>query len=321
MTAERTYLLVDLGGTRVRTAVSGGSGELRGRREARTVTTGPDGVVAQIAAEAGRSASDAGVGWDRISLAAVSAPGPLDTGTGTVYNPPNLPGWGEVPLRSLLESALGMPVMLVNDANAGALGEYAFGAGRGARNLMYITVSTGIGGGIVLDGAVYEGSAGTAGEIGHSTVDRHGPVCGCGNIGCVEVIASGTAIARRFNEAVRAGAATTISPSEGDAYTAADVARGAVAGDQLSHAIFVDAAEAVGTAVVNSLHILNPDAVVIGGGVTHAGDLFFDAVRSVVDRYAMIVPRNTARILPAQLGDDVGLIGALAAALSLTVSG
>jgi glucokinase len=167
----------------------------------------------------------------------------------------------------------------------------------------------------VVDGRLVEGSSGTAGEIGHVTIDRSGPPCKCGNVGCLEAIASGTAIARRFQEQRDAGRETLAdSWLNGREATAADVAKAAREGDRLASEIFNDAAEAVGIGVVNCIHLLNPDVIAIGGGVTKAGNLLFDGLRRVVDRTAFPVPRKIVSIVPAQLGEEVGLIGAAAIA-------
>jgi glucokinase len=218
-------------------------------------------------------------------------------------------------LRRNLEAAFRLPVKVVNDANAAALGEFLFGAGRGHRNFVYITVSTGIGGGIVVDGRLVEGSVGTAGEIGHTTIDRRGPACPCGNIGCLEAIASGTAIARVFRERLKAGEASTVPDVlDGREATAADVALGAKAGDALAASVFAEAAEALGLGVVNCIHLFNPDVIAIGGGVSQAGDLLFEPVRRMVALHAFPVPRNVVRIVQVELGTEVGLIGAAAVA-------
>jgi glucokinase len=180
---------------------------------------------------------------------------------------------------------------------------------------VYLTVSTGIGGGVVVEGRLLEGASGTAGEIGHTTIDRHGPICKCGNIGCLEALASGTAIARRFKEALEAGGPSRASASfAGREPTAEDVARAAQSGDRLALSVFTDAAEAIGFGVVNCIHIFNPEVVAIGGGVTKAGSLLFDPINRIVDRYALAVPRKAVRVVGAEFGDDVGLVGAAAVA-------
>ncbi|GAC1327686.1 MAG: ROK family protein [Chloroflexota bacterium] len=305
-------LCIDLGGTRVRTAVVLPGLRLAGRLEEQTDhPAGPRGIVRQIARLGRKSLEMAGQSPNQLRIAAIATPGPADARTGIVYDPPNLPGWHDVPLRSWLESELGVPVRVVNDANAAALAEHVVGAGTGTRNMIYITISTGIGGGIILDEQLVEGSSGSAGEIGHATVDLHGPICNCGNTGCLEAVGSGTAIARRFGEEREKGRASVVSSWVGDTpATAADVVRAALLNDPLALEVFAEATLAVAAGVVMCIHIFNPDVIVLGGGVTRAGPLLFEPIRAYVDRRAMAIPRAAVRILPAQLGDDVGLVGA-----------
>jgi glucokinase len=312
MAGEPEYLVIDLGGTRARAALADRDLRISHRIEEGTeLDRGPEGVVAQLT-RMGRSLLDRAGG--RVTCLAVSTPGPLDPKTGIVYSPPNLLGWGTLPFAAMLENALGLPTLLVNDANAAGLGEFHAGSGRGHRNLVYFTISTGIGGGVIVDGRLYEGSSGMAGELGHMTIDRHGPICNCGNVGCLEMLASGTSIARRFRQALAAGATSIVTdwlpPSR---VTAREVVRGAERGDPLASAIFTDAAECIGTGVVNCIHIFNPDIVALGGGVTQAHGLF-EIIHRVVEQHAMPIPRQAVRVVRAELRGDQGLIGAAAAA-------
>src|SRR5207237_9488616 len=142
---------------------------------------------------------------ETIAVIGFSGPGPLDSKTGVIFTPPNLPGWDHVPLRDIFTEHFHIPIFVENDANAAGLGEHMFGGGRGSNSIVYITISTGIGGGVIIDGKILEGVSGTAGEVGHMTIDWHGERCNCGNIGCLEYIASGTSIARKANEAIHAG--------------------------------------------------------------------------------------------------------------------
>lgn len=313
---ETRNIAMDLGGTNIRVAVSDESLRLYGRvSEPTALHLGPEGVIAQMARLARQSLSESNVDLSQIGSVVVGAPGPLNAGTGTIIDAPNLIGWKNVPVKAMLEAELRATVRVVNDANAAALGEFYFGAGRGHKNLVYLTISTGIGGGVVIDGRMLEGTSGTAGEIGHTTIDRHGPICRCGNLGCLEAIASGTAIARRFQEGLAAGERSVVTEWIGDRpATAGDVARAAQEGDQFALAIFTDAAEAIGLGVVSCIHIFNPDVVAIGGGVSKSGPLLFDTIRRVVADRAMAVPLADVRVVPAELGDDVGLVGAAAVA-------
>lgn len=312
---ERMNVAVDLGGTHVRVALTDRSLALRNKTvESTDHSRGASSVIEQIVRIAGEALRQTDRTWRDIDCMAVASPGPLDARTGMVFAPPNMSGWGDVPLGPELEARTGVAVTVVNDANAASFGEFHFGAGRGLRNLVYLTVSTGIGGGVVVDGRLLGGSAGTAAEIGHHTIDLHGPLCKCGSIGCLEMLASGTSIARRFQEALDAGEESSLRPGPGSPITAAGVAHAAETGDTLAARIFRQSAEALGFGIVNCIHIFNPDVVALGGGVTRAGPLLFDPVREIVERHTMPVQRAAVRVVPAELGEDVGLIGAAAVA-------
>lgn len=313
--AETYCLMADVGGTHLRTAVGSARVELLGKLHRKTrVELGPDGVIAQIEEMARESVSEAGVELRDIAAMVIAAPGPLDPVTGVVIEAPNMPGWHRVPLAGDVQERLDVPVRAVNDANAAAVGEFRYGAGRGCSNLVYLTVSTGIGGGVVVDGRLMEGAKGMAGEIGHMTIDMHGPRCPCGNIGCLEVLASGTSIGRIFRERLAAGGVSVVSEWT-DRATGADVTKAAAMGDPLAVEVFAEAARSLGVGVVNVVNIFNPDVVVLGGGVTQAGDRLFEPVRAAVKERAMPISRDDVRIVPVELGDDAGLYGALAIAL------
>lgn len=305
------FVAVDLGGTRVRVALAGDELILVARREERTDhSAGPESVLAEIARLVNAALQDAGVSAAHISRVVVASPGPLNGSTGVVFSPPNMPGWGEVALGAELEDRLHMPVTIVNDANAAAVGEMMAGAGSGCKNVVYLTVSTGIGAGVIIDGNLLEGASGAAGEIGHMTVDLHGPICNCGNIGCLEALASGTGIACRFSERLAAGARSSVTSGA----TAAEIAAGAAAGDETAASVVNDAYTALAFGVVNCIHIFNPDIVIIGGGVVVHSPQIFGAINVIVAQYALPVARAAARVVPAALGEDAGLVGAAATA-------
>jgi glucokinase len=229
-----------------------------------------------------------------------------------VYATPNLHGWHDVPAQQLLEARLGCPVAIHNDGNLAGYAEWIAGAGIGARDMVFMTVSTGIGGGLILDGELYSGTAGTAGEIGHIIYDPDGPPCGQGHKGCLEGSASGTAIARRARELLAAGEASTLAalpPGQLDARAVGDAA---AQGDALALRIYTDAARALGLAVGSLLNLLSPGVVVIGGGLINAGDLLFTPLRAAVGEIAFAARLARCRIVPAALGTDAGLVGAVA---------
>ncbi len=195
---------VDLGGTQLRTAVLRGPTVLA-RMGMLTGHPAPERILPLIYKAIEQVLAEAKVGLNEIAGIGIAAPGPLDHRTGIVFDPPNMLGWNRVPLRDLFAERFHVPIYVENDANTGCLGEYMFGAGRGYDTVVYMTISTGIGGGVIINGEIMEGASGIAAELGHMTIDRHGERCNCGNIGCLEYIASGTAIARHANEVIRAG--------------------------------------------------------------------------------------------------------------------
>ncbi len=242
----------------------------------------------------------------------VGVPGPLDTKTGTVLLTPNL-GWTNMPLRDRLQHGLGLPTELDNDANCATLGEWWRGAARGTRYVVGITVGTGIGGGILLDGQVYHGAGDGAGEIGHMTIDANGRRCKCGNYGCLEAYASGPAIARRALEAIEAGGESTVPEYVGNhmpSVTAETVYLAARDGDELALEVVQETARLLGAGIAGLVNIFNPEAVVVCGGVTQAGDRLFLPLRREVNRRAFKPAAALCRIVPGELPGVAGVYGA-----------
>jgi glucokinase len=307
-------LAIDIGGTKLAAGIVDTEGRILARGEVPTLAAqGLEPVLGRIV-ELGRNLlSRPEVADVPVHRVGVGCAGPVDLKAGLVFNPPNLPGWTRVPLTDHIQRALELPTVLENDANAAALGEFRYGAGRGARSIVYMTVSTGIGGGIILEGKIWHGLKDAAGEIGHMTVCPDGPLCGCGSRGCLEALASGTSIARRAREAVAAGRQTGLS--EIPALTSADVVRLARAGDVVAREVWDSAVRYLGIGVAAVITILAPERVVIGGGVTRAGDFLFQPVREEVRRRVKLVPVELVPIVPAALGPDVGILGAAAVAL------
>ncbi|MDR5683315.1 MAG: ROK family protein [Armatimonadota bacterium] len=301
---------VDIGGTKLRVGLVNDSGTVADTELRPTPQSGPEAVVEAIADAVEALASRTLQSPRRMG---VGVPGPLSIREGVVFEPPNLRGWHDVPLRETLEQRLGHSVVLENDANAAACGEWWRGAARGARHALYVTVSTGIGGGLILDGRIYRGASDTAGEIGHTVVDPNGPVCPCGRVGHLEGIAAGPAIVRWVRDQITLGRRTALG--DRNELSAHDVAAAATAGDELAREAFARAGRYVGYAVGSMLNLLNPEVVVIGGGVARAGDLLMAPLIEMAQRTAFEVPFRAARIVPAALGDDVGVIGAAYVAL------
>ncbi len=244
--------------------------------------------------------------------AGVGAPGPLDTKRGIVLLTPNL-GWKNLPLRQLMQDGLGVPAAIDNDANCAVLGEWWMGAARGARQVIGITIGTGIGGGIIVDGRLYHGASDCAGEIGHTTVEVNGRRCKCGNYGCLEAYASGPAIARRAVEAIEAGQPSKLPDYvEGalEKITAQTVYQAAHDGDELAEEVVSDTAKFLGAGIANMINIFNPEIVVVFGGVTYAGEHLFGPLKREVARRAFKPAVAVCRIVPAELVGTAGVYGA-----------
>ncbi len=242
----------------------------------------------------------------------IGSPGPLDRKTGRVLETPNL-GLQDFPLRDLVSEAVGLSATLDNDANCATYGEWWQGAGRGARTLVGLTLGTGIGGGLVLDGKIHHGVSDAGGEFGHMTIDTNGRKCKCGNYGCLEAYASGPNIAARAVEGLEAGVESVLAELvEGrlEEITAATVYEGVVLGDDFAHEVMRETAKVLGVGIANLVNALNPDAVVIAGGVTRAGDHLFDPLRKEVRRRAFRSAVEACRIVPASLPETAGVIGA-----------
>jgi glucokinase len=240
------------------------------------------------------------------------APGPLDTKRGVVLLTPNL-GWVNLPLRQLLQDTLGVPARIDNDANCAVLGEWWRGAARGAKQVIGITIGTGIGGGIIVDGRLYHGASDCAGEIGHTTVEVNGRRCKCGNYGCLEAYASGPAIARRAVEAIEAGQTSKLPGYVDGALekiTAQTVYQAAHDGDELAEEVVGDTAKFLGAGIANMINIFNPEIVVVFGGVTLAGERLFGPLRREVAKRAFKPAVAVCRIVPAELTGTAGVYGA-----------
>ena len=342
---------VDIGGTHLRVAVLQGARLLSRVSEPTGEDSLPERTISRIFKMMQQALEMAQVTIDAISGIGVATPGPLNNRTGVLYSPPNMPSWAHLPLRALFSQHYQPhqpPIYIENDANAAALGEYLFGAGRGCKDIVYLTISTGIGGGIILDGKLFEGTRGTAGELGHMSIDWQGERCPCGNRGCLEYYASGTAIRRIASAAIAAGQGTELLafvdtmqehpaaipdraalPSLQDTRTeplyesggiaggaslphvnARTVARAAEAGVPLAREIITQAGEALGAGLVNIIHIFNPERIILGGGVTRMGEMLLDPALRLVQERTMQAPRESTMISVAELGENVGLIGA-----------
>jgi glucokinase len=306
------YVLgLDIGGTKLAAGVVDVTGAVRSFIVASTLPEeGPDRGLERLFALGRSAVEESGVGWDEIGLVGIGAGGPLDTVRGVLVAPPHLPGWREVPIVALAQDAFGLPVVLENDATAAAAGEHRYGAGAGTKHMVYLTISTGVGGGIVIDGSLYRGAAGNGGELGHVTVDCNGRPCrGCGRRGCLEAYVSGTSIAERGREA-----------GMGDV-TSADVAAAARAGDPVATKVWDETTDALACGLTSIVNLFEPELVVLGGGVSTTGEQLIGPVRERVRAEAMGAAGKTARIVQSALGDHVGVVGAAAIAYERAGSG
>lgn len=307
---------VDLGGTKISAALSNLNGEVISQTTVPTkAEEGEIPVLNRIIDSIEKVIKDGAVGYEDIKSIGIGSPGPLDAEKGTIIYTPNLP-FKNFNLVDPIKNKFGVPVFLDNDANVAAIGEYMFGAGRGAKHIVFFTVSTGVGGGAVLNGKVYRGHTSNALEIGHMTVAPDGPRCNCGNIGCVEATSSGTAIAKRGQEAITSKVETSLRKY--DKITSYEVFTEAAAGDEVCKDIIDNALNYLGIAVANAVSIFDPEIIIIGGGVSKAGDIVFDTVRNVVNKRCFKSMAESVKIVPAGLGTDAGVIGAVALALTET---
>jgi glucokinase-like ROK family protein len=284
-----------------------------------SAAAGPDTGLPAIE-EIGRDVlTQARVDSSQLIGAGVGVPGPLDYRRGTIVAPPIMPGWHETPVRDRLRETFGTPVYLNNDANLGALGESHYGAGQNVDNLAYIKVATGIGCGIIIDGQIYHGQTGAAGEIGHLTIDEDGPPCKCGSYGCLEAMAGGQAIAQRAELAIQAGRPTMLREfSTNGKLTAENVNHAARQGDALSQQLYQDAGRLIGIAVADLINLLNPGRVIIGGGVAQAGELMLETLRETACKRSIRATMADVEIVQAALGRRSTALGAVALVLEET---
>jgi len=316
---EKPVLAIDIGGTKISMAILSREGEaLTGLTMPTEAGQGPEAVIERLLDGIDHLLSGNGLLPSNLAAVGLAAAGVIDIKNGLVTTSPNLPGWRDVPLKSLISQRYRLPTFLINDADAAALGEHRFGAGRGLNTLVLLTVGTGIGGGIIIDGELYFGSRASAAEIGHMVIDVNGPKCACGNSGCLEALASGTAVAREARGRLMRGALSSLVEMAGgplENITAELVHRAAREGDILANEVIAQAAFYLGIGVSNVVNIFNPEAVIIGGSLSAMGDLLLQPVREIVKDRALPLLARTVRILPARLGNDAGLFGAAIYAL------
>jgi glucokinase len=311
------YVGVDLGGTSLRALVADDEYKTLGVKKIQTLTTGgPARLIRKIAVLVESTLKDAGISRSRVRAVSVGAPGPIDRSRGIVEEAPNL-GWKRVPLRSELRQLLRVPVFVENDVNVGLVGEHALGAGRGSKNVVGIFVGTGIGGALILEGKLYEGSRGGAGEIGHTVLVVDGPLCGCGRRGCAEALASRTAMERDVRAAIKAGRGSNVlkimKKKNKERMTSSVIVAALKKNDLLMHEVLHHAQFHLGILASNAVNLLDPECVVIGGGIAERlKDSYVDPIRETAYEYFLRpADRDRVRIVPGKLGDDAGALGAI----------
>lgn len=303
-----TYITVDIGGTKIRAAVYSTDG-IEPIQQKHITTKGENSPHERLISLITKL-------WpenNKVLAIGVAVPGPINPKTGIIVSAPNIPGWVNFPIRNILEAHFNVPIFVGNDANMAVLGEWSFGAGKGYHNVLYMTISTGIGGGAILDDRLLLGKDGLASELGHITILPNGPICGCGQRGHLEALASGTAIARYVVEQLTKGRSSSLGTTP--IPTAKDVGVAAKNGDPLALEALTRAGNYIGQALADYLHIYNPSIVIIGGGVSHTGPLIIEPIRTSLTRHVMSPEYiNDLVISRALLGDDAGLLGTLALA-------
>ncbi len=305
---------VDLGGTKINTGIVDERGRIIKSIKVPTLAKeGPYPVIERIKKSIYDVLKEANIKLEDISGIGIISPGPIDSDKGLVINPSNLPGWDHIPIVNLLKEEFKLPVMLDNDANAAALAEYLFGSGRGLKNFIYITVSTGIGGGVIIDGKLYRGTNSNAAEVGHMTIDYNGPKCNCGNIGCFEAFASGTGLARFAKEAVKEGRSTLIKKLAGEnEITAQHVFEAAIQKDSVALELVDKEAFYLGVGISNIITFANPERIAIGGGVSKQWDMFYDKMMETIKERTLKPMIDVCQIVKSELKDDIGILGAAA---------
>lgn len=310
---KRYVIGIDLGGTKISGDIADFEGNVLKNIVVPTNTfEGEIAVADRIVNVINDLMKETNKNKDEIESIGIGSPGPLDTKKGMIITTPNLP-FKNFKIVDYIKDRFGIDTYIDNDANVATLGEHMYGAGKGTQNMIYVTVSTGIGGGAILNGKIYRGNTGNALEIGHTTLLSDGPKCNCGNNGCAEALASGTAIARIANEEIKKGEKTSLTDYK--KVTSYEVFQEAKKGDKLAKSVLDKCLDYLGIAVANAVATFDPEMVVIGGGVSKGGQIVFDTVRKVVDKRCFKVMADNCKIVPAGLGSDAGVMGAVALAI------
>jgi glucokinase len=318
---DAPVISIDIGGTKILTALFSPGGKVTAKETYPTlVQEGPDAVTDRLKTAIDNMLKTNNIRPSQLGGIGIACAGGINTGTGTVVTPsPNMPGWEDIPLAEIIKQKFRAPVYVVNDASAAALGEHCYGAGRGVDNIVMFTLGTGIGGGIITDGVLYLGAVGAAGELGHMTVDDSGLECGCGNKGCLEMYASGTAVARNAKQRLEQGEESVLTgmvDGNLDNITAEIVATAARKSDKLAWEVIEQASYYLGVGMVNIVNIFNPEMIIIGGGMAEMGEMLINQGIQMVKTRAFRVASQAVSINLARLGNEAGIYGAAAFVLN-----
>src|SRR6056297_1894460 len=317
--SKEYYIGIDIGGTKILSALADSEGNIINKAQNPTeADKGEEVIIANIKDSINRVIKNSKISKDKVRRIGVGSPGPLDLNNGIIIENSNL-AWTNVPIVQILEDDTGIDVILENDANAAALGEKHFGAGREADNIVYITISTGIGGGIIINKKIFHGGKGNAGEVGHMTlIPDSNYQCGCGNYGCFEAVASGTAIARRGREVLNKERESLIkdySNNEPDNIDAPLIASAARAGDEQAIEIFKLTGRLLGIGISNVVNLFDPEIIVLGGGVMNAKGLFITELKASLQKRALEANLQDLKVKEVGLGKNTGVMGAIAVAI------
>lgn len=307
---------IDLGGTYTKLALVDTSGRIFERAKLSTATYKTKAeLVSAIVSEVKAVLKKTHLSPKALLGVGIGVPGLVDFDRGLVYTLTNIPGWKNTPLKGMLEAKLRVPVLVDNDVNVMTLGEFGFGAGKGAKNLVCITLGTGVGGGIIIDGRLYRGCTFSAGEVGHMPLKEEGLSCNCGGYGCLERYVGNRYILEEMKSKIRGGTPTAIKRLvNGDlsAITPEVISKAALRGDRLSINFWNTVGKRIGVTLAGIVNLLNPERIIIGGGIADAGEPLFRSIRKTVNERALPVPKKAVKILKSKLGNDAGVIGAAA---------
>ncbi len=304
---------IDIGGTNIKIALVDTKGKIAFSESASTrAEMGYEFTIKNIINLIRDSITRSKVSIGQVGGIGVGCPGQIDSENGIVRSLPNIPGWVNVPLAKILRDEFGLPVKIDNDVRVATLGEYKFGAGKGYQNIVCITVGTGIGSGIIINGQLVRGASMSAGELGHVIVQEHnGEICGCGKTGCVEAVASGPAIVKQAELYLMTGKSAKFKElAAGSPITPEIVAEAAILGDDIALRIFEITGYWIGIALSSVVNLLNPEVIIIGGGVAQAGDILLNPIKETIKKRALKISSESLNVIPAQLGNSAGVVGA-----------